>query len=517
MGQVVVNDQMGLIDLGQKIDGIDVLIVLGVGSGEGYRALSSWLKKEEGRFLVFIESKEELFLAAKDLSLAKDPKVRLLFYKEGNEEIFRQIAWEFVFLRFGFAVLDPQETEDAKVLFAQLEHYHRGTDLLASDCEDMGRKVLTNVLRNLSALPRSKMGHALEGKCTGMPAIVCGAGASLDAAMPLLARLKDRAVIFSGGSAGRALSAQGITPHFAAHVDPLPPRERFLGQDHFEVPLFYQGRFCHTLLESVHSPLVWMPDSGSYPMEAWLGSECGLFAERFDAGWTVANFCTAVAAYLGCSTVIFVGMDFSCKPDQMYAANMVGEADGLIQVAQGQQVLHSKRDWLMSAEWMGAFAKKHPEIRWLNATSGGIDLAGVERKELSAVVEEVLTQQWDVQGIVHALIAGAPLADVTVQQIDNVRKRVKESFEKGLSLCEALLKIWERHYPNSPLETAEYALVECELEQEICSLHFLTPLWNVWRWPILRTSFHPLGSHVHRLLFFKQALEVHLPHLRSYS
>ncbi len=506
-----------LVDLKQKIEGSDVLLVFGVGDGAIYRSLSTWLKKEEGRYLVFIEESEEQFLKAKELPLSKDPKVRVLYRKKGDEKIFQQIAWEFVFLRFAYSVLDSQLKESAQEFFLQLEHYHRGVDLLASDCEDMGLKVLTNAIRNLSALPKSKIGQALEGKCAGLPAIVCGAGPSLNHALPLLSSLKDKAVIIAGGSAVRALNAHGLSPHLYANIDPHPPYRRFIEQDSFEAPFFYQGRFCHALLDRVHSPLIWMPDSGSYPLEAWLAAECGIFTERFDGGWTVSNFCTSLAAHLGCGTVIFVGMDFSCGSDAIYASQIAGEEnrDSLVELEKDK--LYSKRDWLMSAEWIGAFAKKNPGIQWINATAGGIDLPGIDRRALSEVAEDILSQQWDMEGLVHSLVAEAPKAHVTTEKVADVRKKVKESFEKSLALCDALLKVWEKHYPNSPLEKGEYAVLDHELEQEISNLHFLTPLWNVWKRPILRASFHPLGQHVHRLLFFKKALEMHLPHLRSYT
>jgi hypothetical protein len=521
VGQALMKDllvpELKIVDLKSRIDHADVLLVFGVGGGEIYHSLSSWLKKGEGRFLIFIEEREEVFLKAKGHSLAKDSQVHLFCFKKGDEEIFQQIAWEFVFLRFAYAVLDAGSSEAAREFFLQMEHYHRGVDLLASDCEDGGLKVLTNAMKNLSALPFSKLGQSLEGKCAGMPAIVCGAGPSLNSAIPLLSALKDRAIIIAGGSSVLALNAQGIAPHIFASIDPQPPYRRFLEQESFEVPFFYQSRFCRDLLQRVHGPLLWMPDGGSYPIEAWLAAECGIFAERFDAGWTVSNFCTSIAAHLGCSTVIFVGMDFSCGPKEIYASKISGDEnrDSLIELEKDK--LYSKRDWLMSAEWTVTFARKNPEIQWINASTGGIDLLGIEHKPLSEVAEALLLEQWDVEGMVHSLVSGAQATNVTFEKVSNVRKMVKESFEKSLSLCDALLKVWEKHFPHSPLEKGEYAVLDHELEQEICNRHFLTPLWSVWKRPILRTSPHPLGQHLHRLLFLKKALEMHLPHLRSFS
>lgn len=521
MGHALVKDlwvpEPKLIDGKEGIDHADVLMIYGVGDGTNYRLLSSWLKKDQTRFLVFIEESEEVFLAAKQLPFAQDSQVRLFFFKKGEEEIFQQIAWEFVFLRFAYAVPQSHCKEAAQDFFQLMEHYHRGVDLLASDCEDMGLRVLTNAINNLSALPRARLGQSLEGKCAGMPAIVCGAGPSLNAAIPLLAELKNRAVVIAGGSAVPALNAQGIFPHLTAHIDPNPPAKRFFEQQCFEVPFFYQGRFNSELLKTVHGPLFWMPDTGNYPLEAWLAAECGIFAERFDAGWTVANFCTALAAHLGCTTVILVGMDFSCGPDAIYASQIAGEEnrDALLEIEKGK--LFSKRDWLMSADWTSAFARKEAGIRWVNASESGIDLPGIERLSLAKAAESFLAEEEDVEGRIHSALYGAQATQVTFEKVRDVRKKVKESFEKSLSLCDALLKVWEKHFPRSPLEQGEYAMLDHELEQEICHRYFLASLWSVWQRPILRTSPHPLGKHIHRLLFFKKALEMHLSYLRSFS
>jgi hypothetical protein len=519
VGQSLISDflipNLKFIDLKSKIEDIDVLFIFGVGDGSLYRSLSTWLKKEDSHFLVFIEEQEELFLKAKELSLKNDPKARLFYWKRDDEEIFQHIAWEFVFLRFGYVLPEPHLRQAAQDFFIALEHYHRGVDLLASDSEDMGVKVLKNAMKNLSVLPKVRLGSSLEGKCVQVPAIVCGAGPTLDGVAPLLAEMKNRALIIAGGSSVRALNAHGINPHIFANIDPHPPYRRFLEQDCFEAPFFYQGRFCHSLLERVQGPLIVMPDSGSYPLEAWLSAETGIFTERFDGGWTVANFCTSIAVHLGCNPIIFAGMDFSCGPNEIYASKIAGDENRECLIELEKDKLYSKRDWLMSAEWTVSFAKKTPNIQWINTSTCGIDLPGIERREFSVIADSMLESQFDVSGIVHSLVFDAAPSQVTSEKVDNVRKKVKESFEKCLEICDGMLKVWEKYYPNSPLEKGEYAILDIELEQEICHRHFLVPLWNVWKRPILRSSFHPLGAYIHRLLFFKKAIEMHLPYLRS--
>lgn len=514
MDQTLIQDQITshvkLCDP-KNIGDVDVLVIFGTKEESVSRAALSWMRKGEGRFPVFVEPCEEQFLKAKQSPSFKDPKVRLLYCKTGDEEIFHRIAWEFVLLRFGYCAPQPEIRLRALEFFGHLEHYHRGASHLASDCEDMGCKVLSNIFQNLSVLPKSRLGTTLEGTCAGMTAIICGAGPSLNSLLPQLVPFKDRALLIAGGTAVRALSSWGIRPHISAHVDPGPPRKRFLEQDSFEVPLFYQSRFSHDLLQTVQAPLLWMPGSGNYPLEAWIEAEVGIFAERFDAGCSISNFCTSLAAWLGCTTLIFAGMDFSCGPEAIYAANIGGdEHAGACFVEIEKDRLYSRPDWILSAAWMGSFAKEHPHIHCLNASSTGLELPGIQRCTLSDAASFFHDTPMDLAGKIHAAVSGAPLSNVTLEKVADVVDRVKESFKKCLTLCEALLKVWEKHYPNSPLDKGEYAVLEHDLQQEICHCHFLIPLWNIWKWPILRTAFHPLGQHIHRLLFFKNALEMHL-------
>jgi hypothetical protein len=59
-------------------------------------------------------------------------------------------------------------------------------------------------------------------KLPGADAVVVGAGPSLDQALPLLRAVRDRVVVFSGGSAIRALVRAGIEPDFHVELETAP-------------------------------------------------------------------------------------------------------------------------------------------------------------------------------------------------------------------------------------------------------------------------------------------------------
>lgn len=471
----------------------------------------SWVEAKEDRFVVFIEEDEALCLKAKTSPLAEHPRVRIFYFSQNHPELFKQIAWEFVFLSLGYFVLEGACQERAHACFTTLEHYHQGVDLLASEYKDRGVKVFSNALENLTALPFSKRGGSLEGSCKGMTAIICGAGPSLNAIAPLIKPLQDRALIIAGGSAIKALNAQGLTPHLIAAIDPEPSYERFLSQESFETPFFYQSRFSQDLLSRVQGPCIWMPSLSLIPLESYVLGECGLYSEPFDAGWTVANFCTALASHLGCERILFAGVDFVCNSNEVYASSLSSEKhdDGLIELQKG---IYSRKDWLMSADWTRTFVLNHPSIEWGNLSSSTLDLLGVPLVS----VESLFLPEKDMFAHVHALIAEAETCRVTTAQIQQVRSSLKHSFETSLSHCVSLLGLWQQTYPASPLEKPKYILIQHDLEQEICYEKCLNPLWEVWKYSILRTELHPLAKQLHRLLFFKQLIEIHLSYLRSY-
>ena len=93
--------------------------------------------------------------------------------------------------------------------------------------------------------------------------------------------------------------------------------------------------------------------------------------------------------------------------------------------------------------------------------------------------------------------------------------RLSNSFIEALDLCNQLLKLWEKHYPHSILETGELALLESDLAQNICVQKLLLPLWEIWKWPILRQEEHIPTRTLHQHLFFKKAVEIHLSTFKS--
>ena len=460
-----------------------------------YEELKLWLEKGD-RMLLFIEEDEQEFMRAKQLELAQNPKVRLFYHQKTNSDLLREIAWEFLYLKMSYFTA----SDVGKAFFAELKSFQTAAHLLASDWSDCGEKVIHNLLSNLSYLNTSLLGTSLKDACRGVPAVVCGAGPTLNQAIPHLKHLKERALIFAGGTALTALSIQGILPHCAASIDPDPPEARFLQHSCFETPFFYQSRFSAQLLSKVHAPCIWMPGSGNYPLEEWLSHRCGIEELSFESGWTVATFCLAVTLHLGCDPIILTGMDFSSSGSQIYASGIDGQEHKV-----DAESHYTKADWSMSAEWIALSAAAHPTRTWIN-TSTKSTLQGIEHLPLEAVAARHLQKSYDIDGYLHQLLIQSASAAAGVKT-SAIVDELKQSFTSTLQLCDQLLALWQKHFPASPLENPEYTLLESQLESEIVYSHFLSSLWKMWKTPMLRKEPHPLARALHRLLFFKTTLD----------
>lgn len=472
--------------------------------------LHQWLLKNPKRFLLCIEKNIADFLQAKALAEFQHPQIRL-YHWGSNEALCHQIAWEFCLLRLTQVAVDGEELVFSKML----KEMYTQVQLLISDFRDLGENVIGNLLQNVKQMPISLLGTSLKNCCQNIPAIICGAGPSLDRQIPMLIQAQEKSLLFGAGSAMQALENQGVCPHFGVAFDPDPPPNRFLAQTGYETPYFYQSRISSRQLFSLHAQKLWMPDADNYPLENWIYQELGLNYQLMDSGWTSANFCAMIAAHLGCNPIICVGMDFCCPRNRVYAADMQADQGNWVDcINANKEKRVSKPDWLASADWLDRFAKKNTEIKWVYTDQEAMPLVYVKYLSLEQVIKK-LPSAFDTASFSYALTAQASLSKVTQESVDAVLNRLKKSFIEALSLCNQLLKLWQKHYPNSILETVEFALLESDLAENICMQKLLLPLWEIWKWPILRQEKHLLTRTLHQHLFFKKVVETHLSTFKS--
>jgi hypothetical protein len=185
---------------------------------------------------------------------------------------------------------------------------------------------LLQSLSNLPVLTRASDVAGLDGIFAGRPAVVVGAGPSLDDTLPALAALQDHAVIVAADTTLRPLLAGGVRPHIVVAVDPGALNAQHLagaegldniwlvaeGSLHPSAFSGFAGRIFRFKV-SDHHPWPWLRS---------LGCDCGVLQT-----WgSVATSAFDLARRTGCNPIVFAGLDFSYPVRRPYCANTIYDA-----------------------------------------------------------------------------------------------------------------------------------------------------------------------------------------------
>lgn len=305
-------------------------------------------------------------------------------------------------------------------------------------------RYLINALRNIPAILGGQDIGALRGAYKGVPAVIAGAGPSLDSTMDALRATRNGAVLMACDTALRPLLARGLVPDFVVGVDPSPLNAR-----HFlSLPECKDTRLiCDVALDRRATTVFegrsyWLRVADHHPWP-WL-RELGLSIEQVDVWGSVLTAAFQVAHLAGCDPIVMIGADLSFTGGRSYARGTTYELDWgaaagagatLEDVWRGQMgadvvqvedvsglptlvtpAMLSFRDWLVARA-------QHCGRRVVNATGAGMLFGdGIEQATLTQVLSGL--PQVDARLTGSRRITGSPSA--LAASIRKVRRRLAE-------------------------------------------------------------------------------------------
>ncbi len=275
-------------------------------------------------------------------------------------------------------------------------------------------RYLTNVIRNIPAIARGTDVRALTDACRGVPAVIAAAGPSLDAAIPELAEVKDRALLVAVDTALRPLLHAGIAPHLAVAIDPSALNARHFQSlpDCHDTWLVAESALDRSATRLFDERTFWLRVSKHQPWP-WL-SEHGMDVGQIDVWGSVLTAALQVAILAGCDPIVLVGADLAFTGGRPYCRSTTYEFDWAWHAAIGRSLetawlqhldstkprtsidlrgketlssgsLEAFRDWIVSR------AKKSGR-RVVNATGEGILFGhGVEQGSLAGSLSGSIT------------------------------------------------------------------------------------------------------------------------------
>lgn len=462
-----------------RLKEIELLYVYGL-SIQAYLLLKNWLRESPKRRLVFLENEPTVFgtfLAQPEARFPlEDFQVELELLPSGKalEAALQALAEKHPIETLDVTALPSKNGPRFRALKLKLLRKTALTYALFLD-RVQGFQLFENFLRNAPRIHQSFYANRLRGTFRNVPALICGAGPSLKAALPLIRTLENRALVFACGSAIAAFSAAGILPHFCVAIDPnLDELKRMKNSFAFEAPFLYSTRIHPGVFHTSNGPFGYMRSAIGGVPELWIEEELNMKEPFIGArlpseSMTVTSIAIAMAEELGCNPILLTGLDMAYTGGHRYAAGVgTGEGWKELDTRTAADRILSKKDrkgknvysavrWVMESSSISAYAKTHPHVRLINTTDSGIGFKGIEYKPLASAIEEVLKAEFDLRGMIHSVTSQAP---VSSEAKDVILKNIQE-LKESLLRCLGPLQILAGKAVGSN------ALAEMDLREEI--------------------------------------------------
>lgn len=199
-----------------------------------------------------------------------------------------------------------------------------------STAVSLGRNFIQTYMENLPAMLRNPGVDAIKGLLSGIPAVLLGAGPSLERAADEIRSLKDRAVLIAVDAALPFCLDHHIYPDVIAGIDPLAENNRFYSicqpnrvdyLDHATLVCLVQ--YTADTIRQHPGPL-FISDQPGNIIYQWLSPFFSSHGVILAFGGSVSHMVYALAEHLGCSPVIMIGQDL-CFRERFHAIG-IGEA-----------------------------------------------------------------------------------------------------------------------------------------------------------------------------------------------
>ncbi|MBN2483052.1 MAG: motility associated factor glycosyltransferase family protein [Candidatus Omnitrophica bacterium] len=381
-----------------------------VGMGLGYHLKKIWMDPYfQGKMLI-VEKNITVFkqaLAASDLStIIRDGLV--LFVVEEDEQEAARIIEVCGFFRINITKVGVIIHPPSMQMF--MEYYlvicKKIRSLLGFMRSSLGSLKqfqdfwVNNAMEDTVDIVASPGIRDLGEMGKGTPAIIVSAGPSLDRDIETIRQAKGKIFIFAVGTAYRVLLKNGIKPDVVVVVDAHEViLKQFKDIDPSGTYLF-SANFVRKEIIDAFMPDVFFYFPSTIPYDVLLPDSQRAKGRAY-AGGSVAHSALDIAVQLGFNPVILVGQDLSyASSGQTYASGSV--YDGKTIQYQDERDFHTQglvwmrgnyEDKVIGSQVFYIFVssfeqyiRRHPEVTYINATSGGAYIEGTTLMPLAEVL-----------------------------------------------------------------------------------------------------------------------------------
>jgi hypothetical protein len=192
---------------------------------------------------------------------------------------------------------------------------------------ELGTLYFTQTFRNLPRMIEAAPVSALDGRGAGWPAVICGAGPSLDRNLRHAEAWRGRVVTIATDTSLRPLLSRAVEPDYVVGVDPTALNARHLtGLGTLRHSwLVADPSLAPAALDAFGERLCAFRVSDNHPWPAFL--DAGFDPGHLPVWGSVLTAAFSLALRLGCDPIVFAGSDLAFTGDRPYARDTIFETD----------------------------------------------------------------------------------------------------------------------------------------------------------------------------------------------
>lgn len=366
----------------------------------------------------------------------------------------------------GMRQLYERETELSGTV---LEQYRHRRSVNRNTLRRFGKLWVRNTLKNLfGAEPRPGIDH-LAGTANGIPALVCGAGPTLDLLQPYLAPLSKRCLVIAVDTALTVLQRIGVTPDFAVVADPQYWNTRHLDALRFSEQVRTQEEATILVSEPATHPRVFrlwrgpcVVSASLFPLGSFIDTWSGR-SRKLGAGGSVATSAWDLARIMGSSEIFLAGIDLGfpgnlthCR-GSFFEERMIIKAERLLPAEQSMfRYLHDAQPRPVPAaradeppvlsdsrmavyrSWFAEQQRLHPGVHTALLSTRSSAIAGVDVYDPREVLRRLapIEKRWNATRPEPSRAKREALRRALLASVDGIADVARE----GLRACEELEK-----------------------------------------------------------------------------
>ncbi len=444
------------------------------GLGLGYQALAL-LSTARRDYLCVFEPRADVFRAALEhvdlRPLFNNAAVDLICAEPAHalyQTLFRRMG-EFLSTGFHFQALPaatqvcPNELQEVQHEISRLAE--AGKNMLAH-MESTGYHTQEHILRNVPKLYRSVPPSSVKNLLSGNPALIVAAGPSLDKNIDLIPDITGRAAVFACDTSFQLLRRKGVEPQFVVTKDPSELNARhFEGIDDLGRTVFvFDPQITPALANRFRNPSIFLPHRCRGLHEQLPGRELKQ-EDILPFSQNVALAAFHLARVMGCTPIIFVGLDLAFPPQGKSHASgsalqaevmrtSTGKIDYRRPEADGD--FHEEVDSISVASVDGttvstsaAFFESirylenllaETEVHCIDATEGGAWIQGTQILSLRETIDTYLTVSFNPWQVVERIstIPTPAIPEGLFEDLATVVERVGSHAKKQLGAVSSL-------------------------------------------------------------------------------